>query len=194
MKSVLKALVICAAGGVLFSALRAPLPWMLGPLLSMAFGKFLGADLASPKGGRATGQIIIGCALGLYFTPMVADELAAHWYLLIAAAMLAILLAYASGWFLMRSAGLDSTTALFASVPGGAAEMTILGERHGARSDRVVLAQALRVSIVVLIVPFVFTGFGLHGVDGYRPAQVAVDALGLVVLLGMAARVGGVLG
>src|SRR2546427_8757305 len=68
MKSVLKALVICAAGGVLFSALRAPLPWMLGPLLAMAFGKFLGADLASPKGGRATGQLIIGCALGLYFT------------------------------------------------------------------------------------------------------------------------------
>jgi len=35
--------------------------------------------------------------------------------------------------------------------------MTVLGERHGARSDRVVLAQALRVFIVVLIVPFVFT-------------------------------------
>src|SRR2546430_1799251 len=190
---VLKALVICGAGGALFSAVRAPLPWMLGPLLAMAFGKFVGADLASPKGGRATGQIIIGCALGLYFTPMVADELAAHWYLLIAAAMLAVLLAYASGWFLMRSAGLDSTTALFASVPGGAAEMTILGERHGARSDRVVLAQALRVSIVVLIVPFAFTGFGLHGTDAYRPAQFAVDALGLIALLGAAALVGGAL-
>jgi len=69
----------------------------------------------------------------------------------------------------MRSAGLDATTALFASVPGGAAEMTILGERHGARSDRVVLAQALRVFIVVLIVPFVFTGLGLHGADAYQP-------------------------
>jgi membrane AbrB-like protein len=193
MKSVLKALVICGAGGAFFSAVRAPLPWMLGPLLAMAFGKFLGADLASPMGGRATGQLIIGCALGLYFTPVVAGEVAAHWYLLIAAAMLAVLLAYASGWFLMRSAGLDATTALFASVPGGAAEMTVLGERHGARSDRVVLAQALRVFIVVLIVPFVFTGIGLHGSDSYRPAQFAVDALGLVALLATAALVGGVL-
>src|SRR6267154_34971 len=119
---VLKALVICGAGGALFSALRAPLPWMLGPLLAMALGKFLGAHLASPTGGRATGQLVIGCALGLYFTPTVAGEVAAHWYLLIAAAMLAVLLAYASGWFLMRSAGLDATTALFASVPGGAAD------------------------------------------------------------------------
>src|SRR6266852_7075193 len=50
-----------------------------------------------------------------------------HWYLLIAAAVFALLLAYASGWFLTRSTGLDGTTALFASVPGGAAEMTILG-------------------------------------------------------------------
>jgi uncharacterized protein len=190
---VLKALVICAAGGVLFSALRAPLPWMLGPLLAMALGKFVGAEIAAPREGRAAGQLIIACALGLYFTPVVADEVAARWYLLIAAAMLAILLAYASGWFLMRSAGLDSTTALFASVPGGAAEMTILGERHGARSDRVVLAQALRVFIVVLIVPFVFTGIGLHGADIYRPAQFSVDAFGLIVLLGAGALAGGVL-
>jgi len=190
---VLKALVICAAGGALFSAVRAPLPWMLGPLLVMALGKFLGADLASPKGSRATGQLIIGCALGLYFTPVVGHEVVAHWYLLIAAAMLAVLLAYVSGWFLMRSAGLDSTTALFASVPGGAAEMTILGERHGARSDRVILAQALRVFIVVLIVPFVFTGIGMHGADVYRPAQFTVDGFGLVALLGTAALVGLVL-
>src|SRR6266496_1639782 len=151
---VLKALVICGAGGALFSAVRAPLPWMLGPLLAMAFGKLLGADLASPKGGRATGQLIIGCALGLYFTPVVGHEVVAHWYLLIAAAAFTVLLAYASGWFLTRSTGLDGTTALFASVPGGAAEMTVLGERFGARPDRVVLAQSLRVMIVVVAVPF----------------------------------------
>src|SRR5438445_7179119 len=180
---VLKALVICAAGGALFSAVRAPLPWMLGPLLVMALGKFLGADLASPKGGRATGQLIIGCALGLYFTPVVGHEVVAHWYLLIAAAMLAVLLAYASGWFLMRSAGLDSTTALFASVPGGAAEMTILGERFGARPDRVALAQSLRILLVVIVVPVAMAISGVHGSDPYQPPQTDIDAGGLVMLL-----------
>src|SRR5258705_951751 len=96
---VLKALVICGAGGALFSAAHAPLPWILGPLLAMALGKFLGADLASPKGGRATGQLIIGCALGLYFTPVVGHEVVAHWYLLIAASGFPGLLPYSSGWF-----------------------------------------------------------------------------------------------
>jgi hypothetical protein len=80
---VLKALLVCGAGGALFSALRAPLPWMIGPLLVMAFGKFLGADLASP--GPGDGQLIIGCALGLYFTPVVGHEVVAHWYLIAAA-------------------------------------------------------------------------------------------------------------
>jgi membrane AbrB-like protein len=159
----------------------------------MAFGKFLGADLASPKGGRATGQLIIGCALGLYFTPVVGHEVVVHWYLLIAAAVFALLLAYASGWFLTRSTGLDGTTALFASVPGGAAEMTILGERFGALPDRVVLAQSLRVMIVVVVVPFLFSLLGVQGVDDYRPAQFGVEASGLLALLVLAATAGALL-
>jgi membrane AbrB-like protein len=187
------ALAICAASGALFSALHAPLPWMIGPLLAMALGKFLGANLAAPGGARAAGQLTIACALGLYFTPLVAGEVAAHWYLLIAAAALAVLLAYASGWFLMRGCGVDATTALFASVPGGAAEMTLLGERFGALSDRVALAQALRVFIVVLTVPFAFTALGMHGSDAYRPVQLAVDPLGLLALLGLAALAGATL-
>src|SRR5258707_12491210 len=100
-----KAVVICAASGALFSAAHAPLPWMLGPLLAMAVGKFLGAELAAPRGGRAAGQLIIACALGLYFTPAIAGEVAAHWYLLVAAAVLAILLAYARGWSPIPRAG-----------------------------------------------------------------------------------------
>ena len=189
----LAALAVCAASGALLAALHAPLPWMIGPLLAMAICKLLGANVSAPPGGRAAGQLAIACALGLYFSPVVAAEVVAHWYLLLAAAALAVLLAYASGWFLMRSVGLDATTALFASVPGGAAEMTILGERFGARSDRVVLAQALRVFIVVLVVPFAFAALGLHGADPYRPAQSAVDGFGLIALLGVAALAGGAL-
>lgn len=187
------ALTLCAAGGALFSAMRSPLPWMIGPLLAMALSRFLGAPVAAPPGGRAAGQLIIACALGLYFTPAVGAQVVAHWYLLLAAALLAVLLAYASGWFLMRATGLDATTALFASVPGGAAEMTILGERFGARADRVVVAQALRVLIVVLVVPFGFTALGLHGADVYRPAQFAIDGPGLLILLGAAGAAGVVL-
>src|SRR2546430_16102885 len=105
---VLKALVICAASGALFSALRAPLPWMIGPLLAMALGKFLSAEVAAPKGGRSAGQLVIACALGLYFTPGVAGGGAAHWDLLVAAAHLPTLLARRCGWGFFLSARLHS--------------------------------------------------------------------------------------
>ena len=187
------ALGVCCAAAALFSYLHAPLPWMIGPLLAMAGGRFFGAHLAAPRGGRATGQLIIGCALGLYFTPAVAHEVATYWYLLIAAALFAVALAYASGWLLTWGVGLDATTALFASVPGGAAEMTILGERFGARPDRVVLAQSLRVVFVVVVVPSVFTILGVHGALLNQPAQLEPDIAGLAVLLAIAAVAGGIL-
>src|SRR5258707_236993 len=53
---VLGTLAICGASGALFSALHAPLPWMIGPLLAMALGKFLGANVAAPSGGLAAGN------------------------------------------------------------------------------------------------------------------------------------------
>src|SRR4051812_16423367 len=157
------ALALSGASGALCSYAHVPLPWMIGPLVAMALARFLGADVVAPRGGREAAQVVIGCALGLYFTPVVAREVVAYWPLLLAAAALALGLACASGWFLSRTAGLDPTTAIFASVPGGAAEMTILGERFGALSDRVALAQSLRIVIVVLTVPAALTYLDVHG-------------------------------
>jgi len=184
------ALILCGAGGALCSYLRIPLAWIIGPLLAMAVGKFSGVRLAPPPAGREFGQIVIACALGLYFSPAVTREVAAHWYLLVFAALLAVLIAYASGWFLARSAGIDSTTALFASVPGGAAEMTLLGERFGAKPDRVALAQSLRILLVVLIVPAAITMLGAHGSDFFQPAQSEVEYPRLFALLAVAAAAG----
>ena len=73
-------------------------------------------------------------------------------------------------------AGLDRTTALFASVPGGAAEMAVLGERFGARVDRVAAAQSLRILIVVAGHPG-----GLHAAR--RARRRPVRARGEVVRL-----------
>ena len=74
----LLALLLCAAAGAAFAALRLPLPWMIGPLLAMAACNFAGAELRAPSGGRALGQVLIGTALGLYFTPAVGREVIAH--------------------------------------------------------------------------------------------------------------------
>lgn len=181
------ALCLCAIAGATFAWLRLPLPWMIGPLAAMALCNFAGAGLRALRGGREIGQIVIGTALGLYFTPVVAREVASYWHLLLLAGVFAILLGALGGWILSRAAGVDRTTAFFASVAGGAAEMTILGERYGARPDRVALAQSLRILAVVVAVPFALTYSGAHGADLHQPAPLGLDWGNLILLLGMAA-------
>jgi membrane AbrB-like protein len=129
------------------------------------------------------GQWIIGTSLGLYFTPQVVREVAGLWYLLAAGAVFAILVGYMSGLALSRLGGIDRTTAIFASVPGGAAEMSVLGERFGARVDRVAAAQSLRILIVVAVIPAFYAMLGVHGTDAYVPGTTVVDARGLAMLL-----------
>ena len=156
---------------------------MLGPLLAMALAKLLGANVASPFGGRQAGQVVIGCALGLYFTPAVVGVLLAHAPLMLLAAVLAIALGYFCAYILSSIARIDRTTALFASAPGGAAEMAVLGERFGAAMDKVALAQSLRIVLVIVVIPAALIYAGAHGTDQYRPAPGDVSYPGLALLL-----------
>ncbi len=169
--------------GYACSRLRTPIPWMLGPLLSMAVLRMAGAPIGALPGGRQFGQWIIGTSLGLYFTPQVVGQVAGWWYLLVAGAAFAIAAGYIGGLVLSRLAGIDRTTAIFASVPGGASEMAVLGERFGARVDRVAAAQSLRILIVVIVIPFTYAWLGVHGTDGYAAGAREVDFRGLAILL-----------
>lgn len=172
------------AAAVLCVWIHVPLPWMIGPLVALAVSRSAGVDCGAPIGGRQAGQWIIGTALGLYFTPEVAQLVLRIGWLLVLGALFALALGYLCGYLLTRIAGVDRTTAVFASVPGGAAEMSVLGERYGARVDEVAAAQSLRIMLVVVVVPWIFAALQLHGADVFRPGAAEVDALGLVELLG----------
>ena len=185
------AFVLCALAGGACAWLHVPLPWLLGPLVAMAICNFAGAELRSLRGAREVGQVAIGIVLGLYFSPEVGKYVLSQWVLLLAAGVFAIALGVFSGAVLARLANVDRSTAFFASVPGGAAEMTLLGERYGARPDRIALAQSLRILIVVFVVPFVLTLSGAHGSDPYVPAAgVALDGTRLAALIAAAALTG----
>ena len=177
------ALAVGTGAGYACMLLRTPIPWMLGPLFSLALLRVLGVDIAAPPPARYAGQWIIGTALGLYFTPHVVREVAGLWLLLAAGALFAIALGYVSGVALARLAGLDKTTGIFASVPGGAAEMATLGERFGGRMDRIAAAQSLRILIVVAIVPGAITALDIHGSEPYQQGATAFDARGFALLM-----------
>jgi membrane AbrB-like protein len=178
--------------GYVCTLLRTPIPWMLGPLFALAFVRIGGIEIEAPPAARYLGQWVIGTALGLYFTPQVVREVGGLWYLLAAAAAFAIAVGYLCALVLAWLGGLDRTTALFASVPGGATEMAVLGERFGARGDRVAAAQSLRILIVVGILPAAITALGVHGTDPYVQGAKTFDATGLAMLI-TATGLGGLL-
>ena len=176
-------LVLGAAAGWVCSRFGTPIPWMMGPLVTVALLRVAGANISAVPGGRQVGQWIIGTALGLYFTPAVLREVTGWWPLLAVGAVFAIALGYAAGIALAHLAKIERTTAIFASVPGGAAEMSVLGERFGARVDRVASAQSIRLIIVVTTVPTAYALLGVHGADPYTQGTTTFSAGGFALLM-----------
>lgn len=179
-------LAVCVAFGSLFAWLRTPLPWMIGPLAGMALFQFGGASLEAPPHGREAGQLVIGLAIGLYFTPAIAVEVIAHAPALLVAATGVFLIGVASSLVLERAARVDHATAFFSCAIGGAAEMANLAERNGGLVDRVALAHSLRLLVVVTAVPVAITLVGQTGTEDYRPVAVPYEPARLALLAGLA--------
>ena len=189
----LAGLLLALGAGFLCAWIRTPLPWMIGPLFSLAAARLAGFPVAAVPGSRIAGQWIIGSALGLYFTPIVVHQVAqlAGWMVL--AAAYSLIVGFGSAWVLATLSGVDKRTAFFGSVPGGATEMSLLADRFGARTDLVAVAQSLRIIIVVSLVPFVFAWLDVHGTDRYVQGARAFSWEGLLVLLSLTALGGGAL-
>src|SRR5262249_58756760 len=86
LPTILKMLAIGIPAGFLFDRLHAPIPWMIGPMIAVAAFNLMGVRMYSVPYGRQMGQVILGSAVSLYFTPAVVAEVAAHFPALAAAA------------------------------------------------------------------------------------------------------------
>lgn len=190
--SISKGLLISLCGGLLFASLHIPLPWMLGPLFATGCTSIGGGDISDIPGGRQMGQLIIGSALGLYFSPEITRQILAYGWAILGAGASTLVFAWLGGRLMQHISGIDFTTAFFASVPGGAAEMAILGERAGARFDRVAISHSLRILLVVCTVPVILTWSGASGTDVYETLTRQISVSGLALLL-LIAGAGGLL-
>lgn len=167
--------------------LRTPIPWMLGPLLATGIASVLGQPTRSAAPLRNLGQWTIGAALGLYFTPQVTALVASLWWAVLLGVLWSLLLGWAFSAWLHRqhaatyggTAQQNRATSYYAGAIGGASEMTLLAERDGARTDLVAAAHSMRLLVVTVVVPFVFTWTGLHGIDTQPPGlrELRWDAL-----------------
>ncbi|WP_341646809.1 AbrB family transcriptional regulator [Thauera sp. SDU_THAU2] len=181
-RRIVPTLLIAAIAGWLAQAAKLPLPWMIGPLFAVAGLRMADQPLRPLPGGRQAGQWAIGTALGLYFSPAVLAELTEHAVLVTTVAFAALAVGFVCAMFTRRFAGVDAPTAFFASLPGGASEMATLADRFGGAVDRIAAAHALRVMMVVSVVPIALSISGVHGTDQYTPLMREVDMARLPLL------------
>ena len=194
------AVAVGAVGGAVFAALGAPLPWVLGSMAACAVASIARLPIAAGSATRRPMAAVIGVVLGSAFHTGVLGLAREYWLPL---AMLPVFIAVAAllcvAWF-RRVAGFDRATAYFAGMPGGIAEMVLIGGERGADERTVGLIHAARIFLVVFTLPFVIRhvhapaavpGVAVTAVSDWPDASLLLWGGGSIVvglLLGRALR------
>jgi len=168
-----------ALGGALAAVANWPLPWLLGSLVAAITLRCVSnRDYPALPGGRKTGQWLIGSGIGLHFSADVLAQVINQWGLIVLGACCTLLLSLI-GISLLYRAGIARSTAFFASLPGGSAEMVVLGLKHGADPAQIAAAHSLRVVLIVLVIPPLSRYF----LPQITPSSLPVADSGQLVLL-----------
>ncbi len=170
LPGIARAAAVGIPAGFLFDYLRTPIPWMIGPMIAVAALNLTGVGMHSPPWARQIGQVILGSAVSLYFTPPVVAALGGNLPAILAATISVFLVGIFGALTLSKASGVDAKSTFFASIPGGAMAMAVLADRYGAEIAPVAVAHSLRVSVVVILIPLALTygGFPLEA-SAYRP-------------------------
>lgn len=170
LPGIARALAIAVPAGMLFDWLDTPVPWMIGPMVAIAAVNLMGVTASPPPYARQLGQVVIGSSVSLYFTPPVVAALSTNLGAIALSTVSAFVIGGLGALTLSRISGVDGKSSFFASIPGGAMAMAVLADRHGAEVPPVAIAHSLRVSIVVLTVPFALTYGGIPmAFSPYKP-------------------------
>lgn len=180
-----------AVGGAIFAWLGLPLAWMLGAMAFTTVAAVAGVQVKVPNEFRIYFVAVLGLLLGSAFTPELFGE----------AGRIAIGLAAQTGFVVfataisfviyLRVGGYGTVTSYFSATPGGFSEMTLIGDSLGGDVPTISLNHAVRILIVVGIIPFYFRYVQGIAVPS-APATGSMAALGLedVLILGACGIVG----
>jgi len=156
---------VAGSGGWIAHALGVPLGWLLGALVASAALAQMGLHV-NIEAIRPYVLIFLGLALGQTFNQQVLLSLAGS----LPAIVLCALLTVAAGLFGARvfsSYGrLDARTSFFCGTPGGVVLMAIHAREAGVSEQQVVLAQTIRLILVVLVYPALVALLAAHEIHG----------------------------
>ncbi|WP_075219571.1 AbrB family transcriptional regulator [Acuticoccus yangtzensis] len=178
---------IGALGGAGAALLGVPLAWMIGSLIATAAFTLAGFPTTTSRMSRNVGVLILLTGVGLTFTPAAGETALALLPLILIASVATLLIGVVASLLLAHFAQIDRATAFFCSVPGGPAEMSLLGARQGAETAPIAMSQLLRVVCIVLVIPPAMTLAGVTGDGAASAPGFGVDAAGLALTLALSA-------
>jgi membrane AbrB-like protein len=157
------ALGIGLAGALTFSHYQLPLAWMLGAMLFCMAATLVRIPVAAPSVVRPPVIAIVGVLLGSGFSPQVIAGIGTWGMTLLGLFAFLFISGLACIAYLRKFGGFDMKTAYFAGMPGGLAEMIVLGDDKGADTRVIAMVHSARVFTIVMALPFVVQW--LSGVD-----------------------------
>lgn len=182
-------LAIGFAGGVVADWFSVPLAWMLGPFAFCAVASIGGMSLVGVPRGREFGQVVVGLAIGLRFTPAVLLATLGLLPAMVVTTIFVVAVTIVAAFILMPLAGVSRQTAFFATAAAGMADMATVAAQRGGDPDAVSIVHAIRIAAVVSAVPLLVFAFGEPGqiLDGMTDAGDNALVLLLALSLGLLA-------
>jgi hypothetical protein len=138
--------------GLIANSVGLPAAWLVGPMLAASALTLSGRVALTPPPQLMTVAIaIIGMALSASFTPSSLETIAHAWAPMLAAVTAVLGLTLISAFTLARLCGIDRTTALLGTLPGGASGMVAISEEMQADVRIVAFMQYVRLTLVIVI-------------------------------------------
>lgn len=174
-------LAVAFIGGLIAAMLGLPVAWLTGAMTACAIIAAAGAPMRIPEIWRLPVFVVLGISMGSGVTPE-ALELARTWPLsLVALAVAVPVMVAASVLVISRVPGWDRHTAMLAAMPGALSYVISVAVETGADARRVAVVQALRLVVLVLVLPSLIVATGSTGTANLPPV-LDVDWIDLGLL------------
>ncbi|MEZ0172332.1 AbrB family transcriptional regulator [Microvirga sp. TS319] len=183
-------LALAAGLGWLASYVHMPLAWVLGPMIVTALVSVTGYPVVAPALGRRFGQAVVGTSIGLNITAAALDTIVMWAPWMVVTALVGIVLAAVLSVPMSIAGKIDHKTAYFSLTPGGLSEMANIGVSVGAEAEPIAVSQAIRVALLVCLMPPLIIALGIDG--GLMNQAARIELSWFQVTAALAAGLAGV--
>ncbi|MCM3666291.1 AbrB family transcriptional regulator [Mesobacillus subterraneus] len=145
--------------GGIFTLLKIPAGWLLGALWCGILVRMFLKDLPFSSRLIKVSQVLIGIGIGLMIKVEFFSSLLQYFFPFLLSISLMIISGLLLGMIFNKLSGLDTITAFFCCIPGGATEVIAVSNDYGANEKIVAAFHSTRIILIVSIVPFLLSFF-----------------------------------